>query len=517
MLGWPLLVSGWVCLVLSGCRAPESDADEDETETSGTGEETGDGDFCADPDPQDWPDPVVHLSRAEGDTFIEILDVVSDEDLVFACTGTQGLTIWDVADPQQTRMLVEMVAPSGLSSATFPRCQHFARQPGTDRAVITSRGDEIQPTPWLFTYDVSDPENPVELKGWSGDHSIEGAVFHGERIIAAAHGSGVVVFEDQGGDDLVEVGSYADQQSDAWLPLVIGDVLLVAEGATGLRTYDLSGGTPDLMATLELSGSSKDVVVDGDIAYVASSNFINVVDVSDPANPELLSETTTLGTTLAIAKAQGDMVVTAEWDEIRGYDVSDPLMPTLAFSDTVPVVAGISTYTRVLGIDARPSDGRIYAGEWEGLHIYEQRSLEPSPDIWTLRHQNFGVVELGESEDRVVVLHNLGDAPLRIFDVGGTNPEFEVDPTCLEVPPGESRAVEVTYTPSDLAQGADTLVFLTDDPDETLFTLDVIGNVMGADVGDPFPEFELFDLDGGLWNNQALEGKVTILAYFATF
>ncbi len=506
-----------LCLVPLGCRG---DAPAPlEAETGGpTHQGDGDGDGeCPPADPTAWDDPLVHLGRAEGDTFIEILDVVADGSLVYACTATQGLTIWDVTDPMQAKLLVENVGPAGLANLAYPRCQHFTKQPDAMRAVITSRGDEIQPTPWLFLYDISDPQQPQELVGWSGEDHIEGAVFLGDRIVAAAHRSGILVFEDQGGDALALVSSFADSDSDAWLPVVFGDYILAAEGTTGLRTYDFSGPSPTLLATLPLAGSSKDIVVRDAVAFIAGSSSLAAVDVSDPADPALLGQVSTLGTALAVELGEEDILFAAEWDEIRGYDISDPTNMTRVLSETVPVQVATS-FTRVLSIGTDAGSGLVFAGEWQGLHVFEQRPLGQSPEIWaTPQNVNFGTVEVGDSDDAVIVVHNLGNAPLQISDVVAADPDFQVSTTCAQVPAGGSRAIEASYSAQTDAQSAESLVFVTDDPDEANFTVDLIANVPGLDVGDPAPEFELFDLEGKKWTNADIAGKVTILAYFATF
>jgi peroxiredoxin len=40
---------------------------------------------------------------------------------------------------------------------------------------------------------------------------------------------------------------------------------------------------------------------------------------------------------------------------------------------------------------------------------------------------------------------------------------------------------------------------------------------MSVGVGDPFPEFELPDLDGRLWTRSDLHGRPTVLLCFASW
>ena len=61
------------------------------------------------------------------------------------------------------------------------------------------------------------------------------------------------------------------------------------------------------------------------------------------------------------------------------------------------------------------------------------------------------------------------------------------------------------------------LQIISDDLDETPFDVIVSGNIPGTDVGDPLPTFSLQDTTGQTWSNADLQGKVAVLAYFATF
>ena len=462
-------------------------------------------------------DPLRHIGRASGPTFIEIVDVVAAGDLVYACTGTKGLTIYDAsADdaPPQTRSDRIGPASQGLADARFPRCQHVGLDPVLDRVVITNRGDEIQPTPWLWVYDISDPKTVTSVGGWTPGKSVEGAVMHDGRIYVAMHTSGVTIVDDDGTGTLVGVGSYADDESDAWQPVLVGEHLLVAEGATGLRSYDVAGDEPVLLATLTLSGSSRDLVVRDDIAFVATSGGIASVDISDPSDPKLLGEIEADGTTLAVALGAGHTIVTAEWDEVRGYDFSDPKNPTAVFSELVP---SDDTRSRILAVDADPTRNRVYAGEWRGLHAYHQAQDATGPEISvTPGTLQFGHVGDGDSVAKVVVVRNRGDQTLTISDVVG-GPGLSADVQCLQIEPGGAAPIEVTFAPLSNAAFDSTLKLCSDDPDEQEHSVDVTANVPGIDVGDPVPMFELTDHNGEVWSPAQLKGNVAVLAYFATF
>lgn len=470
---------------------------------------------CPDPDGERFVDPLRHEARAEGDSFIEILDVVVDFPTVYACTGTQGLTVWDASGSGAPQLLREKVGPAGAADPQFPRCQHIGLDRANERLVLTNRGDEVQPRPFLWLYDVSDPGDPEPLQGWAGDPSIEGAVLHDGRIYAAAHTAGVLVLEDQGLTSLAEIGSYADAESDAWQPVLLDDDhLAVAEGPAGLRTYDVSADDPQLLGAVAFAGSSRDVVVSAGLAYVATSAGLGIADLSDPAVPVVVSETPTLGTSLAVALGLEGTVVAAEWDEIRGYDVSDPTDVRPIFSERVPTD---DEFSRVLALDAAPDEARVFAGEWTGMHVFAQRNESIGPDVWASPQSiQFGNVEPGASSDRVMVVRNQGNRPLTVLDVIA-DARVEADRTCFQVDPGGSSAVELTLSPTSNESLRSALKVCSDDPDEPELFVGLSANVSGRSVGDPMPEFSLRDLDGELWTDADLEGNIAVLAYFATF
>lgn len=495
--------------------------------------ETGELASC-DPTVEGFVDSMVHQARAQyggSGGFLEILDLEVDGTRVFACTGTQGLMAWDASAAGAPTLMFEREG-GPFANGSFPRCQHLGVDFERGRLVITSRGDEVQPVPFLYLFDVSDPSDPVALRGWSGEaRSIEGVALDLEhsRIFAATHDHGITVFADDG-EALRLATSYEDDESDAWQPLLIGDYLYVAEGRTGLRTYDVSGDEPQLLHTLALSGSAKDLIVRDTHLYVASSSHLAVVKLEDPKAPSLVSETATVGTALALAQGADDTLVVAEWDELRNYDISDPRAPHLLDSERVPTTGAFS---RVLTVASGPfvgdalDDGsgdagdprRVYAGEWEGMHAYAQRACVSGPDIdLTPENLQFGQVEPGATRSAVLVIRNQGDQVLEVDEIT-LNPSarFSTSDTRVQVPPRDAVAIEISFTAADELPADGTVNLRTNDVDEPSRFVDLSANLSGVDVGDPAPTIDLVDLDGQTWTNASLEGKVTLLAYFATF
>lgn len=482
------------------------------TGSSGADESSGDPPpTCPAPDPLTTVDGLAHRGRAESGSFIEILDLEARGDLVYGCTATQGMMTWDVLSDVGT-LVSARVGPVGISNRQFPRCQHIALDAEGSRAVITNRGDEVQPLPWLHVYNIEDREEPVALRGWTGEASIEGVVWDGDRIFAAAHTAGILVFEDTGGETLEQVGSFSDADSDAWLPILEDGILYVAEGATGVRVYDVSGDDPVLLSTLETGGSSRDLVLDGDALYVAASSTVVRVDVSIPGSPSIAAQAPVAGTSVAIALGTDGLVYSAEWDEVRAYHPSDL---TRVWSEVVPTG---DDFSRVLTLATHPDIPRVYAGEWTGMHMFETQAGATAPEIVAAPTSvQFGRIEAGDTEDRVVVVRNEGDQPLHVYGYASDRDTVTVDDACFTVEPGSAHALEIRFAPESDDISSGSILLQTDDPDEPEYEVRFSGNAAGADVGDPMPDFMLQDVDGNDWTRTDLEGKVVLLAYFATF
>jgi len=453
------------------------------------------------------------LGRANTNTFIEITDIVAHGDLAYVCTAVRGLSIFDTSG-EAPALLVEKVAPGGdLSNSQFPRCQHVGFDPDTSRIVITNRGDEVQPTPWLAVYDVSDPRRPEVLGGWSPAFgSIEGVAIRGSRIFAAVHGQGLVALE-LAGDEVTETARALEEGTDAWQPVLRNDLLALADGEAGLRLYDVSAGDPQLLSTVALTGSSRDVLLEDDRAYVASSGGIAIVDVADPNAPVVLGEHPVSGSALDLAQLGPRQIVVAEWDALRGYDLTDPAEPVPLFSETVPTD---DTFSRVLAVGAVADRARVYGGEWTGLHAFAF-SPSPGPELdLSPSSLQFGNVQPSDPDARVLLVSNSGTRPLTVHDVTGSA-DVTVDETCFVVEPGRSRAIEVQLDPRSAAPIQSAVRVCSDDPDEPNLEVPLTANVSGLAVGDPAPAFALQDLEGNTWTLADLEGKVAVLAYFATF
>ncbi len=491
-------------LVTAGCTV---DAPVDDVEDCRLGRAE-----CPAPTDTPFEDPLVHVTRADGPTFYETTDLVLDGELLYSCSGVRGLTIWDTSATPPRQLSTE-VAPAEVAHSGFPRCQHVSLDRANGRVAITNRGDEIQPAPWVWIYDITDPQRPTPVAGWTpGDVSVEGVLLDGNRVFVAGHGAGVIELRLEG-TTLTEVTRTVDVDSDAWQPILLGETLVVAEGATGVRTYDTANALA-LLGTLPLEGSSRDLVLEGDVGYVAASSHIAAVSLADPLAPTLLGSAQTTGTALALSEMGDAKVVVAEWDELRAYDFGNAAAPARLYSELVPTD---DVFSRVLAIDSAPDGSSVFAGEWRGVHRFDATTASASPDI-TVSPQSLqlGNIGPGHPGSAVAIVRNEGTARLTVNDVT-SRAGVTASPDCFALEPGEEIAVEITVEHDSAEEVRTRLEFCSDDPDEPHHSVSMTANTPGIGVGDEVPEFSLLALDGSTVSSRDLRGNVVVLAYFATF
>lgn len=458
-------------------------------------------------DPSPYPDPLVQLSRLDGPTFVEILEVKAEGDTVYFCSAVQGLNVIDASDPRA--MTTTMRLGASLGSSAYPRCQHLAVS--STAIFMSNRGDEIQPEPFVTAFD---RDSGAELASYTEpDHAFEGLAATSRHVFAAAHDRGLVVLELRG-DELVRVGSTPDL-GNAWGVALHDDHLVVADADGTVAVVSVSDPTsPTVVGRVEVGGNPQAVAVDADTstAWVAAgANGLVGVSLADPTAPAVVGQRDTPGSALAVALDAGHAFV-ADWNDVRAYDVRDPAAVALVASERIDVPEG---FPRVLGVGA--SQGHVYMGEWTGLYAY---GYEPHavPDVWTAdRTVDFGRVSAGETTVMALVLRNFGQAPLVISEVVTTGEAFDVSASALTIAPGAADAIEVAFAPDDDDPRSACLAIRSDDPDDRPLKLELRANQPSLGVGDPAPEVEVALLDGTTWRLADHAGEVVVLAYFATF
>jgi hypothetical protein len=111
---------------------------------------------------------------------------------------------------------------------------------------------------------------------------------------------------------------------------VAGDHAFVAAGASGLVAVDVaSKNAPVVVATVASRSNANDVVVVGNLAYVADGVGLTIFDASDPASPFLLSHLPLSGVAWDVAVRGNLALVAAGGSGLHVVDVTNPADPAL--------------------------------------------------------------------------------------------------------------------------------------------------------------------------------------------
>ncbi len=169
-----------------------------------------------------------------------------------------------------------------------------------------------------------------------------------------------------------------------WTRLLLGITLLLAIGCGKQDLYEFPDSPYPKLGQVHLPSSNEGVAVLGDYAFVAGGEAgLHVIDISDPANPELK---TTLNTTKYAESIEviriflnGEIVDIAHIVEgtegVTSYDITDPLNPVDLLQGTTAVDGN-----RMAVVPSEdPTDPYLVflAENWKGVRVFESNAFVP--------------------------------------------------------------------------------------------------------------------------------------------
>jgi hypothetical protein len=480
-----------------GCRTPAPAPDAADGESGSDASETGIVNPLPDCGSGESEDALVSIGVGSG---AEVVDVEFDGKRVYVCGGF-GADVTDVSDP---------TAPDYLGAAS-PRCQNSGVGPVLDDDTqvfyLTHHGDTWQETPYIETYHVR-PEGYVAHADTilESQVSFEDVIWKDDYLYVATHSEGLRVYQTGAEGVPNYLGLVGGFQNAAKLELG-GEHLYVTDGVAGVQVLSLEdAAVPAIVATIETLGLPRHLHLFDDLLYVAlGGDGVEVYDVSEPSAPLQAGHLDSMGVVQAVAR-QGDRLAVAAWSHTAIYDANT--FDLLATERTRPPPG----FEQDLGV-AMAGD-HVFVGEWEGLHILEFQPGIETPDVW-VPHDLIAFDQAGS--DRVVLVENVGQRPLKLCGVSVDQGSFAVDFHPMTLDPGASGAFELSYeppAPNELSY----VTLVTNDPDPGQAELRLLlepGSDDKLNVGDRLDEnFAFLDPGGDL---AALEGKVIVLAYFALF
>jgi len=184
----------------------------------------------------------------------------------------------------------------------------------------------------INTIDISDPVNPSLVTTIDPPETfISGS---GQVIAASGNSSGFLLL------DISDPANplYASEMNTAWSMVdIYGSGDYAYTGSNGFRVFDMSDPSyPEQIGFDETQGALVETA--GDIAiYIPQSmtanNHVNAMDISDPANPELLDYYNSPAMTYGLALTDHYAFIACWWDGFRVVDFEDPNDLSLASHD----------------------------------------------------------------------------------------------------------------------------------------------------------------------------------------
>lgn len=258
------------------------------------------------------------------------LDIHVDDNTIYVAQDQGGISIIRRSD-YSSKWYTTLTATDG-SQAPLGRIKRISAVPEYNRLFL----NEVSATDRIVILNTSDPDTLVYMfdiiGGTSGIKDLDAtamAVPDGmfTMNIGYCYADGFKYDKYDGSILSTPAYSVAPPATATGFDLT-DDLILVTAGQRGLFIYDRAN--QQYISELALPGEAQKVVVAGTLALIPSRQAgLCVVDIADPAHPELKSTYKTSGYATT-ADFNGDKVaVSAGGGGIYLLDVSDPASPTL--------------------------------------------------------------------------------------------------------------------------------------------------------------------------------------------
>jgi hypothetical protein len=201
----------------------------------------------------------------------------------------------------------------------------------------------------------------------------------------------------------------------------------------------------------------------------------------------------------------GNKLAVADWDDVEVLEWNGESLNRVGYKNTG---------NRTMAIAAK--EEFIYSAEWASVQVFEFGAIA-GPDIdlstWEL---NYPYVENGASYSLSLDIINNGNTTLTNTDNYTTNSEFTVINPLTSLNPGETQTVEIIYTASN-ANASGAYRIYSNDADEPEIICETNGNIDGANIGEPAPDFDLDYMANGTGSFQLSDhlGEIVVIAFFS--
>lgn len=233
-------------------------------------------------------------------------------------------------------------------------------------------------------FDLSDIRSPR----WVADFPVDepfGIELKDARAYIAAKFDGLMVFDVSAASEPSLVATYNTSINQAGTPntrdiTIAGNHAYAIDRIAGLTTYAISA-TNELtpIGSLGFGQATHRIGVQGDLAFVSGGSALFIVDISDPADPAVLSQIGVLdGSRFYIQRPHldGNLLYVPDLDNgYRIFDLSEPTQPIELTQQHANVVIN-GTIFRGLVYDLHTIQNRLYVAMSSfGFAVYDNTNL----------------------------------------------------------------------------------------------------------------------------------------------
>ncbi|MDH5506098.1 MAG: hypothetical protein OEZ02_02625 [Anaerolineae bacterium] len=390
-------------------------------------------------------------------------EIIVQDQLAYVLAGDHAMAVLDITDPRTLTVVAELSSLDNFDHliingeyAYMAGAGHTSTDDGQDLLTTVKLSNQhslaivnqiVLPTNitnikiWgqyayftgsnniFYIYNLTDPEKPVEVSQVdTGEYLGNFALTEGYTYI---YSGGLTIIDIRSPQNPVVIRSKSKLIWSTRVVAIEGNLAYFVDQfcdvcgcATTLNIVDISDpGNPQVIGELNgvLSGISDLVVSDGFIFYIATGNCSNrggfqVIDVRDPSNPRIVY--TQYATGISNIALSDGYIYSASWSEILTIDVRQPSNSTVVGKLDMPS----TTHEIIL------ENGYAYLTSWPyGLFIvdiryprnlrimshldgwYDQSSLAVDDGILCILDFNFSAVDVSNPLDP----HKLGSVELR--------------------------------------------------------------------------------------------------------
>ncbi len=426
-----------------------------------------------------------------------ILDAEVINDILIISGMLGGIEFYDISNPSELNHLTNFNLSSGgggWGGGTKSNCVRAFN----NHAYFTSSNG-------IYVVDISNPNNPQSQGAISGTSNLnlENLDLHNNVLAVCAHNAGVLLYDISNPQNPYHTATI--NTNNAWANVMSSNIIYISNDHD-ILIYDINDlSNPNEVGIIETSNAIKDLDIENNLLYVAiGSDGVNVYDITDLYNPLYLNNFNT-GTMANRISTFNDKLAVSDWEDIDILEWNGQALIQVGYKNTGNRTMAIATKNEF-----------IYSAEWASIQAFKYGTIqEPDIDLstWEL---NYPYVENGNSYSLSVEIINNGNEILINSDNYTTNSEFQIINPLESLNPGETQIIEIIYNAStENASGAYRIY--SNDPDEPEIICETNGNIDGANVGEPAPDFNLNYVANGNGNFHLSDhfGKIIVLAFFA--